>query len=115
MSGYSVAFLRIAQLGLAVGTGNLKDREPWVYAFGDPNGVSEWRVIVNGRRVEQTHANWGQPIPPTSAVIEFNGWPFGILNPGLAGLLVSGIALWVAGAVIDGLHAYRRYGARWEK
>ena len=48
-----------------------------------------WFFAVNGHAEPTTCAKTGQPIPPFSAYVEFNGWPAGLLDPA-GGIICAG-------------------------
>lgn len=80
----SEAFVRIAELGTTVpGAAPLHRHEgAWVYRFTDAGG-NEWGLAVNGHKhaVPDTLLDLASPIEALTALVSFNGWPFGILDP----------------------------------
>lgn len=91
------AFVGIAKLAIKDGVVNLSDRDPCVYerSFG------AWRIELNG---SNTAIEWkGRTIPPFSAIVEFNGWPAGLIDPG-GGIIAAGEAA-NEGAFISAIEA----------
>lgn len=80
----SEAFVRIAELGTTVpGAAPLHRHEgAWLYRFTDASG-NEWGLAVNGHKyaVPDTLLDLASPIEPLTALVTFNGWPFGVLDP----------------------------------
>ena len=91
-----VGFLAIAELALALGVRDLSQRkECWTHQVD-----ARWWIAVNGKQEPQpvTVTAQGGPegaiieVPGYSALVYFNGWPAGILDP-FGGILAgSGVA-----------------------
>lgn len=50
--------------------------------------VGKWHISVNGHREPRKNAE-GMEVPPFSAVLTFNGWPAGIIDPS-GGVIAAG-------------------------
>lgn len=82
----SIAFTRIAELALLSRHGESirSCSGAWTYRFTDANGY-EWAIAVNGHKeAVASPLSEGKPdtmVAPLNALVYFNGWPFGILDP----------------------------------
>lgn len=80
----SLAFLRVAELAIASGVtfNGGGETTAWVHTFKDSEG-REWSIGVNGNRtpVEDPRTP-GAMIPPINCIVLYNGWPFGVFDPG---------------------------------
>ena len=94
----SIAFILCVDLALKRGHKNIRDQ---VLAL-DVDGA--WKITINGKSEACDN------IPPYGVLVEFNGWPAGILDPG-GGVIAAGeaanedtliAALKVAGAEVPG-------------
>lgn len=51
---------------------------------------ARWWIAVNGHDVPTPCSRGGEPVPPWSAYIEFNGWPAGLISARDGGCLAAG-------------------------
>lgn len=92
MSCYAAVFGAIAELALALGVRDLCQRDGcWAHQVDD-----RWWLAVNGKREPQSvvvtaRGGGGEEVsvPQYSAVIYYNGWPAGIVDP-FGGVLAAG-------------------------
>lgn len=79
----SEAFVLLAELALAEGVADTP-LGIWERAF-DP-----WHVSLNRDNIARKNVR-GLEVPPYSAMVTFNGWPAGIIDP-RGGILAAGAA-----------------------
>ncbi|MCK4665088.1 MAG: hypothetical protein KAT68_19625 [Bacteroidales bacterium] len=78
---YNSAFAKIAELAGILNVKSIKDLPGlWIYEID-----KHWKIKLNGHKEEIDN------IPPYRCVIEFNGFPAGIINP-YGGTIAGGIA-----------------------
>jgi hypothetical protein len=84
------AFDKMAQLAIALGVTNLKDREgAWVHQVDD-----QWTIAINGKDHDvevRPDGSMGATLQPFHAVVFYNGWLASLLNP-YGGEFVAGSA-----------------------
>jgi len=74
--GIPEAFLKICELGHALGMRNIKDLPGcWEHQVDD-----HWWIATNAHR-ESIRCSKDIEVPSCSTYIEFNGWPAGIITP----------------------------------
>lgn len=73
---------RVATLCLALGARSIKDL-PGCWEHTWSHDGSEWRIAANGHR-EPTSPSWsaGAKIPGFSMLVERDGWPMVLCDPG---------------------------------
>lgn len=78
-------YVMLAVWSSAQGAVNLKDHPGcWERSVDE-----RWWVAANGHSTPTPCSRGGEPIPPYSFYIEFNGWPAGIVGPG-GGVVAAG-------------------------
>ena len=81
----SETFRLICELAIACGATGLAHRATcWEREIDQ-----HWRVALNGTRAPLSPARGGPPIPAFSALLEFNGWPAGVVDP-RGGVIAAG-------------------------
>jgi hypothetical protein len=72
----SLAFARIADLCIALDQAPLpRHPECWECQVD-----KTWWIAVNGHSENRTNSH-GASVPPFNAVVEYNGWPAGLMDP----------------------------------
>lgn len=80
------AFAEIAALAERLGVSNIVAQPGcWEHQIDD-----RWWMAVNPHK-EPTACSKGADVPAMSAVLEFNGWPAGIIDP-FGGIIAAGAA-----------------------
>lgn len=83
---FSEAYCAVVDLGLALGAQPLH-RHP---ACWECQVDEQWRVSMNGHRNPQKTTT-GHEVPPFECLVEFNGFPAGLLSP-FDGVIAAGAA-----------------------
>jgi len=78
------AFVRIAELAGALGVENIGT----LPACWEHQVDKRWWIAVNAHK-EEIKDSHGATVPSFCAVIEYNGWPAGIIGPG-EGIIAAG-------------------------
>ena len=80
------AFARIAELATALGVSKIGQLPGcWEHQVDE-----RWWIAVNGGKEARANSD-GFEVPSFSAVVKFNGWPAGVIDP-YAGVLAAGAA-----------------------
>lgn len=98
------AFVEIVELGHRLGVTNVKG----LPGCWEVQVDAQWRFALNGHPDGSHAASWAPkvPIPPYHVVVEYNGFPAGIISPG-GGIIAAGEAANEA-AFIAALKAHGR-------
>lgn len=70
-------FVAIANYGIAMGAAPLNKH----VGCWEQQVDASWWLAVNGHRTPTHTSRGGEPIPPFTAYVEYNGWPAGLIGP----------------------------------
>lgn len=86
MSGLCEAFVAMAELAQALGVSHINNLPGcWEHQVDE-----RWWLAMNGHNEPRVNSD-GFEVSPFSAVLKFNGWPAGIVEPG-GGVIAAGEA-----------------------
>ena len=71
----------IVEMSTRLGASNI-GRLPGCWEHTWEHDGAEWYVAVNGHKVD-TNCSRGEVVPPVTAYVEYNGWPAGLIGPGV--------------------------------